>query len=222
MRKNMEKKNFLIVTIFILTMIVCAYYVVQDLVDRGIFGKLINMISSGHGNESLALQSPDAILTPAFLSINDLIAENKAMACAVRAPENMGIKSEQSSYGNIYVSGERVKMETEMRFGDQQTTYYILVKDGYQYSWPMDNDPNKGVAININAIAKTVPTAQGFAINNKMELICRPWTANESFFGLPPSIAFEDITEQTIENLRNNNAGQLPDDQSAPVSLTNK
>ena len=114
----------------------------------------------------------------------------------------MNAKTEQSSYGNIYVSGERVKMETEMRFGDQQTTYYILVKDGYQYSWPMDNDPNKGVAIKINAIAKTVPTAQGFAINNKMELICRPWTANESFFGLPPSIAFEDVTEQAIKMLQ--------------------
>jgi hypothetical protein len=131
-------------------------------------------------------------------AINELMAEGNPLKCISLAYDLQSVKK------TIYVQAGLARIDSEIKIDGKVILTHEINKDGYQYSWPLAGDPNKGIKANIATIASEAPAAydanQGFGLDRKMDLNCSSWLPDASFFIVPGNITFDDTTEQAKNN----------------------
>jgi hypothetical protein len=207
----MDKKDVIIalLTIIIILLVVFGFIIVtQNGVDdsrkNNIDGKLNNTIPANEKNASEDVPPIKAPTIAEGISINELIAKNKPVKCALGYKTN----AEAPQSDAIYIAAGRAKMDMDM--GNvaeaENIASHTLTMDGFQYSWTDGGNLSKGTKINLEAIAKDAPEAfqatRKFGLDVKFDITCFPWTVDEQVFTLPASVTFEDMTEQTIKMLQ--------------------
>lgn len=117
----------------------------------------------------------------------------KTEVCAISYPNS-------ETKGTIYVSGNKFRGDFTIKRDGIVISAGNAISDGtYLYAW--SSESAMGVKMKVDA----VPTApdgkpQGVDINQKINLNCSPWIADNSKFAIPSNIKFTDMT-QAIQNI---------------------
>jgi len=141
-------------------------------------------------------------------SLKSLLTGGKTQICSISYPDNKGT-------GTIYVADKKFSGDFTMKADDGKVTVGHMISDGiYMYVWSTATPMGIKIKLDaaINAAGKTQPGSVD--INQKVNLNCSPWIADQSKFNVPSNIQFSDLSN-IMQNLP-----KAPANSSTPEAKT--
>jgi hypothetical protein len=130
------------------------------------------------------------------ISIDQIISQGKPVICkSDPADEVQGI--------TLISDGSRLKIQVIDKTSGNKV-YNILTNNGFDYSWPLADNPAEGFKVNVEKIqeqakkdGRDIPK---FGKDMKMNVECLPWVVDDGLLELPAGINFEDRTAEIEKN----------------------
>jgi hypothetical protein len=129
------------------------------------------------------------------MAFGNLVAQGGTYECTVN--QNVG---DISSTGKVWIDGTRLSGEFATSIGGQNITSYMIVKDGYTYSWSSAMATMGFKMKNATQATGDTGAAASGSYSWNADTIgdynCNAWTAVESKFSLPASVKFTEMKSQ--------------------------
>lgn len=126
------------------------------------------------------------------MSFGDFVKQGGSYKCDIE--QTVG---SATTKGTAYVNDGMIKGEYVTQADGLSITSYVVVRDGYAYTWT-SFAPNMGlkarVVENASADSSTQTSGQdSFNTDDVDNYDCEPWTADASVFALPTGVKFSEI-----------------------------
>ena len=139
-------------------------------------------------------------------SLKDLVAQGRSVQCSFSFNDD---KAKTSSTGTLFASGKKFSQTSQviMNNGKTPVTQRMnVISDGsFVYTW---NPEVKSSGMKISMDTGSAPTP-GTAkeapanLDQKMDMKCTPWTADETKFNVPTDVKFTDLSSM-MKGVQNN------------------
>jgi len=140
--------------------------------------------------QSTNTQAAKPTTNPTSDSILSLISGGKTVSCSITYPDNKGT-------GNIYVSDKKFAGDFTTKDTSGKETAGHMISDGtFMYIWSAAMPT--GIKVNLeNAknMAQNSAVSRSFDVNQKVDMKCSPWLADNSKFTVPTNIKFQDMSQ---------------------------
>lgn len=128
------------------------------------------------------------------MAFTEFIKQGGSYKCSVNQNiQNMEMK------GTVYISGALVRGDYSMQMEGMDMNSYMVVRDGYTYTWSSMMPTMGYKAKVIETLPTTDPTtgASGSYSWNADQIgdyDCAPWTKDDSVFAIPKEIDFKEVS----------------------------
>lgn len=128
------------------------------------------------------------------MAFSEFLKQGGTYKCTVHQSVN-GV----DSVGTTYISGKNVRGEYANKVEGVSMTAYVLVRDGYSYTWT-SMAPTMGFKVK-NTEPTAQNTAQGksgsYSFNAEQigDYDCQAWTEDSTLFTLPEGVTFTELSQ---------------------------
>ncbi len=139
-------------------------------------------------------------------TITAIITSGESYQCSYSSESEGSVET-----ANTYIAkgGDRQYMNYTTESNGMTTQHYMVVKDGYSYTWDSNSTEgykfkitkSEGGKIEFEASEDTDNSNDVFEQAYDYEYDCKPWVVQESRFDLPSGITFIDVQAQIDESL---------------------
>lgn len=119
------------------------------------------------------------------MSLRDLLSLSSPQECAVTfTTQNVETK------GTVKVAQGKVRADYETVVNGKPWNVHALLDGSNSYTW-MDGMPQGfKIALSSDAVQGSGAQTQGTDVNQKMNVVCKAWNVDTSFFSLPTNVDF--------------------------------
>lgn len=135
-------------------------------------------------------------------SMRELMALGKSQKCTVSSSTTDDDGTKTESTGVMYFAGGKIAQEVVVTSTDKEMPRIemSMVSDGsYMYTWNTQ-EKNQGMKMKITETANesdedNTPQSGAVDMDDKLNVKCSPWIADNSKFSVPNDVQFTDLSE---------------------------